>query len=217
MQQAGTIASPSVRQIEDITDLPGFDKAVKLTTTANNQGLNQSVPVVTGQTYTVSCYAKSASGQPILQIYDGSGYPSVAMPTAKVGKNEWVKLFFTFPAKTNTARVEFGKTGGGSLGTYWFTGIKLEEGDKTTGWTPANEDAEGLINYVVSPNGEIKALDIASSMSVTPGAIDVISSSINLKGKVTFSSFASGWALDSKGNKISNSINQVTTLKIHFI
>ncbi|MEK5051510.1 phage head spike fiber domain-containing protein [Bacillus sp. FSL P2-0099] len=197
--------SPSVRQIEDITDLPGFDKAVKLTTTANNQGLNQSVPVVTGQTYTVSCYAKSASGQPILQIYDGSGYPSVAMPTAKVGKNEWVKLFFTFPAKTNTARVEFGKTGGGSLGTYWFTGIKLEEGDKTTGWTPANEDAEGLINYVVSPNGEIKALDIASSMSVTPGAIDVISSSINLKGKVTFSSFASGWALDSKGNKISNS------------
>ncbi|WP_242475677.1 carbohydrate binding domain-containing protein [Bacillus cereus group sp. N6] len=197
--------SPSVRQIEDITDLPGFDKAVKFTTTANNQGLNQTVSVVAGNTYTVSCYAKSASGQPVLQIYDGSGYPSVTMKTEHVGKNQWVKLFFTFPAKTSTARIEIGKTGGGTLGTYWFTGIKLEEGDKTTGWTPANEDAEGLIGKVVTPNGDIKALDIASSMSVTPGAIDMVSKNINLKGKVTFSDFASGWALDSAGNKISNS------------
>lgn len=185
--------------------MPGFDKAVKLTTTANNQGLNQTVSVVAGNTYTVSCYAKSASGQPVLQIYDGSGYPSVIMKSEHVGKNQWVKLFFTFPAKTSTARIEIGKTGGGTLGTYWFTGIKLEEGDKTTGWTPANEDAEGLIGKVVTPNGDIKALDIASSMSVTPGAIDMVSRNINLKGKVTFSDFASGWALDSAGNKISNS------------
>ncbi|MEC4620943.1 carbohydrate binding domain-containing protein [Bacillus paranthracis] len=197
--------SPSVRQIEDITDLPGFDKAVKFTTTANNQGLNQTVSVITGNTYTVSCYAKSSSGQPVLQIYDGSGYPSVTMKSEYVGKNQWVKMFFTFPAKTSTARIEIGKTGGGTLGTYWFTGIKLEEGDKTTGWTPANEDAEGLIGKVVTPNGDIKALDIASSMSVTPGAIDMVSKNINLKGKVTFSDFASGWALDSAGNKISNS------------
>lgn len=197
--------SPSVRQIEDITDLPGFDKAVKFTTTANNQGLNQTVSVVTGNTYTVSCYAKSASGQPVLQIYDGSGYPSVTMKSENVGKNQWVKLFFTFAAKSSNARVEIGKSAGGTLGTYWFTGIKIEEGDKITGWTPANEDTDGLIGKVVTPNGDIKALDIASSMSVTPGAIDVVSKNINLKGKVTFSDFASGWALDSKGNKISNS------------
>ncbi|PET20645.1 carbohydrate-binding protein CenC [Bacillus cereus] len=197
--------SPSVRQIEDITDLPGFDKAVKFTTTANNQGLNQTVSVVTGNTYTVSCYAKSASGQPVLQIYDGSGYPSVTMNSENVGKNQWVKLFFTFAAKSSNARVEIGKSAGGTLGTYWFTGIKIEEGDKITGWTPANEDTDGLIGKVVTPNGDIKALDIASSMSVTPGAIDVVSKNINLKGKVTFSDFASGWALDSKGNKISNS------------
>lgn len=197
--------SPSVRQIEDITDLPGFDKAVKLTTTANNQGLNQTVSVTNGNTYTVSCYAKSASGQPVLQIYDGSDYPSVTMESEHVGKNQWVKLFFTFTAKASNVRVEIGKSAGGTLGTYWFTGIKIEEGDKITGWTPANEDTDGLIGKVVTPNGDIKALDIASSMSVTPGAIDVVSKNINLKGKVTFSDFASGWALDSKGNKISNS------------
>ncbi|MDA1918288.1 carbohydrate binding domain-containing protein [Bacillus cereus group sp. BcHK140] len=197
--------APSVRQVEDITDLPGFDKAVKFTTTANNQGLTQTVPVVNGGTYTASCYAKSSSGQPHLQVYDGSGYPSTPMPSSAVGKNSWVKMSFVFVAKSNNIQIQIGKAGGGSLGTYWFTGIKLEEGDKTTGWTPANEDAEGLIGKVVTPNGDIKALDIASSMSVTPGAIDMVSRNINLKGKVTFSDFASGWALDSAGNKISNS------------
>ncbi|HDX9658579.1 TPA: carbohydrate binding domain-containing protein [Bacillus toyonensis] len=197
--------SPSVRQVEDITDLPGFDKAVKFTTTANNQGLNQTVSVVNGNTYTLSCYAKSSSGQPVLQVYDGVGYPSVVMNSADVGKNKWVKMYFVFTAKASTVRLDMGKSAGGTLGTYWFTGIKLEEGDKTTGWTPANEDIDGLIGKVVTPNGDIKALDIASSMSVTPGAIDVVSKNINLKGKVTFSDFASGWALDSKGNKISNS------------
>ncbi|WP_040963217.1 carbohydrate binding domain-containing protein [Bacillus mycoides] len=197
--------APSVRQVEDITDLPGFDKAVKFTTTANNQGLNQNVSVINGKTYTLSSYVKSASGQPVLQVYDGAGYPSVVMNSTDVGKNKWVKIYFVFTAKANNVRLDMGKSAGGTLGTYWFTGVKLEEGDKSTGWNPANEDIDGLLGKVVAPNGEIKALDIASSMSITPGAIDVISSSINLKGKVTFSSFASGWALDSKGNKISNS------------
>ncbi|WP_255256163.1 phage head spike fiber domain-containing protein [Bacillus mycoides] len=197
--------APSVRQVEDITDLPGFDKAVKFTTTASNQGLTQTISVVNGKKYTASCYVKSSAGQAVLQVYDSVGYPGVTMNSTDAGKNTWVKMYFVFTAKANTAQIQIGKSGGGSIGTYWFTGIKIEEGDKSTGWNPAQEDIDGLIGEVVSPNGEIKALDIASSMSVTPGAIDIISSSINLKGKVTFSSFASGWALDSKGNKISNS------------
>ena len=149
---------------------------------------------------------KSSSGQGIIQVNDGaSGYPGATMDPGDAGKNKWVKLYFTFTAKGNTAQVYIGRSGGGTNGTYWFTGVKLEEGSKLTAWNPANEDIDGLIGKVVTPNGDIKALDIASSMSVTPGAIDVVSKNINLKGKVTFSDFASGWALDSKGNKISNS------------
>ncbi|ARO21307.1 carbohydrate-binding protein CenC (plasmid) [Bacillus tropicus] len=197
--------SPSVRQVEDITDLPGFDKAVKFTTTTSNQGLYQNFPTINGNTYTASCYVKSSVGQAVLQVNDGVGYPGVTMAAADAAKNKWVKIYFTFIAKSNNAIVYIGRSGAGTNGTYWFTGVKVEEGDKTTGWTPANEDADGLIGKVVTPNGDIKALDIASSMSVTPGAIDMVSKNINLKGKVTFSDFASGWALDSAGNKISNS------------
>ncbi|MED2040439.1 carbohydrate binding domain-containing protein [Bacillus wiedmannii] len=197
--------SPSVRQVEDITDLPGFDKAVKFTTTAANQGLFQTVSVENGKKYTVSCYVKSSSGQAVIQVNDGVGYPGATMDAGDAGKNKWVKIYFTFTAKSNNAIVYIGRSGGGTNGTYWFTGVKLEEGSKLTAWNPANEDIDGLIGKVVTPSGDIKALDIASSMSVTPGAIDIVSKNINLKGKVTFSDFASGWALDSKGNKISNS------------
>ncbi|PEL58633.1 phage head spike fiber domain-containing protein [Bacillus toyonensis] len=197
--------SPSVRQVEDITDLPGFDKAVKFTTTGANQGLFQTVSVENGKKYTVSCYVKSSSGQGVIQVNDGVGYPGATMDAGDAGKNKWVKMYFTFTTKSNNAVVYIGRSGAGTNGTYWFTGVKLEEGSKLTAWNPANEDIDGLIGKVVTPNGDIKALDIASSMSVTPGAIDVVSKNINLKGKVTFSDFASGWALDSKGNKISNS------------
>ncbi|MES9693686.1 hypothetical protein CN639_23485 [Bacillus toyonensis] len=197
--------SPSARQVEDITDLPGFDKAVKFTTTGANQGLFQTVSVENGKKYTVSCYVKSSSGQGVIQVNDGVGYPGATMDAGDAGKNKWVKMYFTFTAKSNNAVVYIGRSGAGTNGTYWFTGVKLEEGSKLTAWNPANEDIDGLIGKVVTPNGDIKALDIASSMSVTPGAIDVVSKNINLKGKVTFSDFASGWALDSKGNKISNS------------
>ncbi|MED3396467.1 carbohydrate binding domain-containing protein [Bacillus wiedmannii] len=197
--------SPSARQVEDITDLPGFDKAVKFTTTGANQGLFQTVSVENGKKYTVSCYVKSSSGQAVIQVNDGVGYPGATMDAGDAAQNKWVKLYFTFTAKSNNAVVYIGRSGGGTNGTYWFTGVKFEEGSKLTAWNPANEDIDGLIGKVVTPNGDIKALDIASSMSVTPGAIDVVSKNINLKGKVTFSDFASGWALDSKGNKISNS------------
>lgn len=195
----------ATRVVEDITDLPGFDKAVKITTTASNQGLLQTVPVVNGNTYTASCYVKSSSGQATLQVFDGSGYPSKVMDAADAGANKWVKLYFVLTAKANTVQVQIGKSGGGSIGTYWFTGIKLEDGDKSTGWNPAQEDIDGLIDKVVASNGEIKAYDIASSLAIEPGAIDIISKNINIKGKVTFADLASGWALDELGNKISNS------------
>lgn len=198
--------SPSVRQVEDITDLPGFDKAVKFTTTGANQGLYQTISVENGKKYTASCYVKSSSGQAVLQVNDGAlGYPGATMDAGDAAKNKWVKLYFTFTAKANTIQIYIGRSGAGTNGTYWFTGVKLEEGSKLTAWNPAGEDVDGLIGKVVTPNGDIKSLDIASSMAITPGAIDVVSKNINLKGKVTFSDFASGWALDSKGNKISNS------------
>ncbi|TKJ04687.1 hypothetical protein FC702_12585, partial [Bacillus cereus] len=144
-----TWGSPSVKQVEDITDLPGFDKAVKFTTTGANQGLYQTLSVESGKKYTASCYVKSSSGQGIIQVNDGaSGYPGATMDPGDAGKNKWVKLYFTFTAKGNTAQVYIGRSGGGTNGTYWFTGVKLEEGSKLTAWNPANEDTDGLIGKV---------------------------------------------------------------------
>ncbi|WP_409297765.1 phage tail spike protein [Peribacillus sp. SCS-26] len=47
------------------------------------------------------------------------------------------------------------------------------------------------IELIVSETGEINGENIASSISISPTAIDILSNSINLTGKVTFSSFDS--------------------------
>ncbi|MEX3713327.1 carbohydrate binding domain-containing protein [Cytobacillus horneckiae] len=196
--------SPSELVVEDITDLPGFNKAVKITTTAANQGLQQSVRVVSGQKYTFSTYVKSAIGQPVIQVANGGSYSAVALPNENVGINTWVRIYKVFTATADTVSLCIGRSGGGSNGTYWFTGVKLEEGDRPNGWVPSQEDMDKLFDSVVSPDGSIKGLDIASSLSVTPGAIELISQNIDLSGRVTFKDFAQGWALDENGNKISN-------------
>lgn len=203
--------SPTVRIVETITDLPGFDKAVKFTTSSSNQGLLQNVPAIIGNKYTVSAWVKSESGRPVLQVYDGLGYPAKPMETADVGTNKWVKLSLTFTANASTIQVQIGRGGGGSNGTYWFTGIKVEEGTLVSGWTPSAEDIENNIDtvsdqvsLVVDPtNQTIRAEEIASAISVEPYAINVISENINLKGKVTFSSFTS-WIYDADGAIVTN-------------
>lgn len=197
--------SPTSREVVDITDLPGFDKAVKFVLSDKNQGLLQNVSVIQGNKYTISAYVKSESGQPVLQVFDGSGWPSVAMSTADAGTGKWVRLSKVFIANASSVQAQIGRGGGGSNGTCYFTGVKIEEGDKTTGWSASPEDIDKLFDAVVSPDGTIKARDIASSLAVTPEAIQFISQAIDLKGKVTFSDLAQGWAYDENGNKINNS------------
>lgn len=197
--------SPATKEVIDITDLPGFDKAVKFVLTDKNQGLLQNVSVIKGNKYTISAYVKADSGQPVLQVFDGSAWPNVSMALSDVGTGNWVRLSKVFVANATTVQAQIGRGGGGANGTCYFTGVKIEEGDKTTGWSASPEDIDKLFDAVVSPDGTIKARDIASSLAVTPEAIQFISQAIDLKGKVTFSDLAQGWAYDENGNKINNS------------
>lgn len=104
-------------------------------------------------------------------------------------------------------RRNFG-SGGSSSADY--KELKLEKGRKATDWTPAPEDVDGQIGglttrissaessitqqankiaLVVTENNAINAQAIASSISLTPSAMELISENIDITGKVTFNSF----------------------------
>lgn len=75
------------------------------------------------------------------------------------------------------------------------------------------EITEGKISLVVSDNNEINAEAIASSISLTPSAIDMISQNINITGKVTFNSLDSSMQnlIEDINNNANNAIEKASS------
>jgi Concanavalin A-like lectin/glucanases superfamily/Carbohydrate binding domain len=143
--------SPSVRQVVSVSDIVGFTNALKVTTTGTNQGVNQTISgLVVGETYTLSSWAKSESGQAVIQVNNNGSYLQTVMSSSDAGQNKWVRLTLKFTASSSSITVYIGRSAGGSNGTYYFTGVKLEQGDKATDWSPAPEDIDSKISSLDS-------------------------------------------------------------------
>lgn len=120
-------------------------------TSANsgNVGIAQdAVPITNGKTYTMSCYAKG-TGTLRLQ-YGKSPYPEKTYVLSNV--TAWTRYSFTF----TIGKQSDGSTGGstniyfgiaqGNNTTVQICGLKLEQGNKPTDWTPAPEDTQSEID-----------------------------------------------------------------------
>ncbi|UUV46444.1 tail fiber [Bacillus phage vB_BanS-Thrax3] len=103
------------------------------------------------------------------------------------------------PANTVKARIRFHPIRNGS---FWVAKPMFQYGDMLTAWSPSIDElatdltsqitqTAGRIDIVVGSDNKIKAEQIASAISITPNAINMISNNINLTGKVTFSSLNS--------------------------
>lgn len=103
------------------------------------------VKVIPGVTYTISFYHKSATGSSFesSSFFRQSDGNHVFMPMVMGNQGEWMRhvQYWTCPAGVTTIEMRFGAQARG----YWWMAIdqiKIEEGNKDTGWTPAPEDAE---------------------------------------------------------------------------
>ncbi|WP_315109734.1 carbohydrate binding domain-containing protein [Clostridium intestinale] len=153
-----TFGSPSEATVGSST--LGYIKSLKITTNASNQGVRQYVTVRVNTTYTLSAKVYCSSGQAALQAaYDGN-YPT--RYTSKT--NAWEDLSITFTTTNiNTVSINLCKAGGGATGTYFFTAVKLEEGDNVTAWS-ANTNEATNVSVDISDNG----------LKVRNGAISIL-------------------------------------------
>lgn len=110
----------------------------------------------------------------------------------------------TAPANTVKARIRFHPIRNGS---FWVTKPMLQYGNMLTAWSPSIDElatdltskitqTAGRIDIVVGSDNKIKGEAIASAITLTPNAINMISNSINLTGKVTFSALNSSLQTD---------------------
>ena len=111
-----------------------YGKSLVLTTTANNQGVQQIVSdLCSGKTYTLSAYVYTwAANDCGIQIACGGSYYSAKVPSS----GSWQRISVTFKATATTATVQIGRGGWGANGQHLFTAIQFEEGELATTYTP---------------------------------------------------------------------------------
>lgn len=146
----------------DIADspVPGIKFGVRLTTT--DQTLSSSIhqigvaqdniPLNSSDMYTLSCWVKSNSETGVtcrLQPYYAAGGDNGGASTCII-TNVWTKVSYTSNKKPNTTGLYSGAyvyLYQAASGSYLdVCGIKLEKGNKATGWTPSVDDISKQIS-----------------------------------------------------------------------
>lgn len=145
---AGTIT------VINVTDSPNANiktgVKINITSTAKLDVCQDSVPVVEGEEYTMSCYARRTSGSSNLSFQFGvsDGYSGKVIQNIT---NKWVRYSrtFTIGAKNHIegkTSIYFGATT--AAGTLEICGMKLEKGNKDTDWSECPQDIENNIQTI---------------------------------------------------------------------
>ena len=157
----------------------GLAKCVTITTTGTNQGIQQTVTgLLAGKKYTLSALVQASSGVGAIQVNNNNSYPSAV--TTGTGKYE--RLSLTFTASTTQVTVQLGRHGGGSNGTYYYTGVLLTEGDTDVPWTPHPSEVYDGVTTINKDGIKVSQSNYgghtrmsASGFYVNNGSEDVIS------------------------------------------
>lgn len=166
------------RVVENSTD-SGLGKVVKITTTGTNQGIKQTITgLAVNKKYTLSALVWASSGVGAIQVENNGSYPSAV--TTGTGKYE--RLSLTFTASTTQVTVQLGRHGGGSNGTYYYTGVLLTEGDTDVPWTPHPSEVYDGVTTINKDGIKVSQSNYggytrmsASGFYVNNGSEDVIS------------------------------------------
>lgn len=138
-----------------ITDAPNPDisRGWELTSTSAYIDISQdSIPVVVGQSYILSCFARLISGA--AKVHFQIGKTTYLTTVTDITSTEWQKLSFLFtPISTNVSggatNVYLGAwAASGVPGTIQICGMKLELGNKATDWSPSPWDINAAIPTV---------------------------------------------------------------------
>lgn len=224
-----SIGSACVGSIGIYTD-PVYKNVVQATLTTNatsgsnwwviqNTGL--TIPngkFTVGNTYTLSFMVQNA-----LPLYvnfmDGNGTNSVVTGNYSIPVNAtWTKVTWTFTANAtgNTPELYIAKADNTSTGTVYLANVMLEDGNRPSGWSPAPEDATGLIQSATS------TANTAYNASTESGLISTLGNSTTfslwMSNKADASSLSSydpaGSATNAQGNAQAYTDSQIKGLNI---
>lgn len=127
----------------------------------------KKVPMVDGEVYTMSMYARKVSGDGKIRFLIGySSYPNYDNYIGVT--SEWKRYSYTFTYSdsatggTGGARCYFGASCS-VVGVVDICGCKLERGEKATDWCPSDEDTLYTNNYMNFSNNGLTVGNLTNS------------------------------------------------------
>ena len=139
-------------EVVELTDAPhsAIKKGIRVVgnTNGGNKDIVQSLDLIVGEKYTMSCWARvrSESSQKnvnlIMRSYTTDDRNRIYIKN--ISSKDWVRCQFTFTADAIRNHIQFGQSGNGSLE---ICGMKLEHSDRMTDYDISSSEIVSVLEF----------------------------------------------------------------------
>ena len=139
-------------EVVSLTDAPhaAIKKEIRVVgnTNGGNKDIGQSLDLIVGEKYTMSCWARvsstSTSQNVNLLIRSWTTNETNRRLFKSISNKDWVRYQFTFTADTVSNTIQFGQSGNGSLE---ICGMKIEHSDRMTDYDVNSSEIVSVVEF----------------------------------------------------------------------
>ena len=135
-------------EVVSLTDAPhnAIKKAIRIVNNTNgwNKDIAQSVNLIVGEKYTMSCWARVINPNVNLLMRSWTTNDTNRSMNKPITNTDWVRYQFTFTADAVANSIQFGQSGSGSIE---ICGMKLEHSDRMTDYDVNSSEIVSIVEF----------------------------------------------------------------------
>ena len=135
-------------EVVSLTDAPhnAIKKAIRIVNNTNgwNKDIAQSINLVVGEKYTMSCWARVINPNVNLLMRSWTTNDNNRSMNKPITNTDWVRYQFTFTADAVANSIQFGQSGNGSLE---ICGMKIEHYDRMTDYDISSSEIVSIVEF----------------------------------------------------------------------
>ena len=135
-------------EVVSLTDAPhnAIKKAIRIVNNTNgwNKDIAQSVNLIVGEKYTMSCWARVINPNVNLLMRSWTTNDTNRSMNKPITNTDWVRYQFTFTADAVANSIQFGQSGNGSLE---ICGMKIEHSDRMTDYDISSSEIVSIVEF----------------------------------------------------------------------
>lgn len=135
-------------EVVSLTDAPhnAIKKAIRIVNNTNgwNKDIAQSVNLIVGEKYTISCWARVINPSVNILMRSWTTNDNNRSMNKPITNTDWTRYQFTFTADAVANSIQFGQSGNGSLE---ICGMKIEHSDHMTDYDISSSEIVSIVEF----------------------------------------------------------------------